>query len=226
MLCFSKGWSSEDFLSLNNKDNLTNGLETATKNDSRAEFFGIRTSAFEIVTQKVKDMFKSIKCLTVTLDKVTVNRTSYTVIMTYFFWNGTIHIILNKLVKLSTSEYDGPGTANMVINCVTETLGLTKTQLANRLVHFCYDGVYASDEQRVCGGGSLSLSKHVCQQLGLRENSISGDWDASHNMQLVFSDVMKGNPIIMKTMKLLFDAMKEYNVGKGKWLSKFFLKKR
>ena len=154
--------------------------------------------------------------MAVTLDKVTVNRTSYTVIMTYFFWRGAIHIILNKLVKLSTSEYAGPGTANMVINCLTETLGLSKTQLASKLVHFCYDGVYASDEQRVRGGGSLSLTKHVCQQLGLRENSITGEQDASHNMQLVFSDVMKENPIILKKMRLLFDAMKEHNMGKGK----------
>ena len=150
------------------------------------------------------------------MDKVTVNRTSYTVIVTYFFWEGKINVILNKLVKISTIQYDAPGTASMVIDCLIETLGLTKNQLSMKLVHFCYDGVYASDEQRIRGGGSLSLIKHVAEQLGLNDYDITGDWDASHNMQLVFSDVMKANPVVLKCMNLLCNAMKEYNTGKGK----------
>ena len=45
-------------------------------------------------------------------------------LMTYFFSDGKIHVILNKLQKLSTDEYDGPGTANMLINTLCETLGM------------------------------------------------------------------------------------------------------
>ena len=218
LLCLKKGWSAEDFMSLNDKDNLTNNINAVTKNDSKAEFFSLRSLIFEKVTQRIKTLFEKVESFSVTLDKVTVNRVSFTVIVTYFFWEGSIHVLLNKLVKISTTEYDGPGTASMVISCLTETLGLTRTQLASKLVHFCYDGVYATEEQRVRGGGSLSLIRHVAEQLDMDDGDISGVWDASHNMQLVFSDVMKDKPVIMKTMKILFDAMKEFNLGKGETL--------
>ena len=58
---------------------------------------------------------------------------SYTVIMTYFFFNGKIHIVLNKLEKLNLDEYDSIGTAQMVIRVLKETLGYTQTRLASTL---------------------------------------------------------------------------------------------
>ena len=58
---------------------------------------------------------------------------SYTVIMTYFFFNGKIHIVLNKLEKLNLDEYDSIGTALMVIRVLKETLGYTQTRLASTL---------------------------------------------------------------------------------------------
>ena len=94
--------------------------------------------------------------------------------MTYFFSEGQIHVILNKLHKLSTSEYDGPGTANMLIQTLCETLGVSKSRLARILKHLVYDGVYASNEERVAGGGCLDLEKHVCELLGLNIDSITG----------------------------------------------------
>ena len=77
-----------------------------------------------------------MKDIAVTLDKVTVHRTSYTVVVTYFFYQGKIHVILNKLEKLSTTDYDGEGTAKMLISVLTETLGLTVTKLARTLKHW------------------------------------------------------------------------------------------
>ena len=68
-----------------------------------------------------------------------------------------MHIILNKLVKLSTDKYDADGTAEMVISCLLETLGVSRSKLALMLVHFVYDGVYASKDERVNGGGCLEL---------------------------------------------------------------------
>jgi hypothetical protein len=47
--------------------------------------------------------------------KVTVQRTSYTVLMTYFFFEGVIYIILNKLVIMHEDEYDSEGTARSVV---------------------------------------------------------------------------------------------------------------
>ena len=63
--------------------------------------------------------------------------------MTYFFCEGKLHCILNKLHKNTTDDYDSKGTAAMVIKVLCETLGLTKEKLSKMLVHFIYDGVYA-----------------------------------------------------------------------------------
>ena len=107
--------------------------------------------------------------------QVTVHRTSFTVILTYFFFKGKIHIILNKLEKLSSDEYDGEGTARMLIRTLCETLGVSESKLARILTHLVYDGVYANREERVQGGGGLELRKHITRLLGLDEDSITGN---------------------------------------------------
>ena len=95
--------------------------------------------------------------------------------MTYFFYEGKIHIILNKIQKLKTEDYDGPGTAHMLIKTLCETLGVTTSKLSRILKHLVYDGVYADVEERVAGGGCLELKKNLIQILGLDENSITGN---------------------------------------------------
>ena len=59
--------------------------------------------------------------------------------MTYFFAEGHIYVILNKLAKLSTKDYNAEGTASMVIKTLCETLGFTELKLTNVLKHFVYD---------------------------------------------------------------------------------------
>ena len=176
LFCFKRGLGSEDFVALNEKDLGSDIKNTATKNDSRAEFFKLRNTVFELLSEKTRQFFKDkIKFITVTLDKVTVQRTSYTVILTFFFFEGKIHVILNKLVKLATGDYDAQGTAEMVINTLTDTLGITRSKLSTILVHFVYDGVYATKEERVYGGGSLELKHHVAESLGLDIGDITSD---------------------------------------------------
>ena len=51
------------------------------------------------------------------LNYFTVQRSSFNVIMTYFFAEGHIYVILNKLAQLSTKDYNSEGTA-----CNQETL--------------------------------------------------------------------------------------------------------
>ena len=175
LYCFKRGLGSADFVGLNEKDLGSDIINTATKNDSKAEFFKLRNIIFELVSEKTRMFFKNnIKFISVTLDKVTVQRTSYTVMLTFFFFRGKIHVILNKLVKLTTNDYDALGTAEMVINTLTETLGVTRSKLATMIIHFVYDGVYASKDERVRGGGSLELTKHVTESLGLDIGDISG----------------------------------------------------
>jgi len=77
--------------------------------------------------------------IAVTLDKVTVQHRSFTVLLTLFFVDGKIYCALNDLLTMKEDDYDARGTAAMVVRSLKETLGLSRTQLAKRLVHFRSD---------------------------------------------------------------------------------------
>ena len=79
LFCFLKSLSAEDFVALNAKDYESLIQTLATKNDSKAQFFRYRNIVFDILSEKTKKFFQDIKDITVTLDKVTVHRVSYTV---------------------------------------------------------------------------------------------------------------------------------------------------
>ena len=54
----------------------------------------------------IEEKFKQVKSACSTLDKVTIARIPYTVLLTYFFWDGRIHCTLNSLHVMSTKDYD------------------------------------------------------------------------------------------------------------------------
>lgn len=222
IFCLTKGFSAQDFVDLNVKDSLNMDLKekVATKNDSKAQFFFLRDIIYDKVSSKLKSLMQSLFSqkklwITVTLDKVTVNRKSYTVVATYFFYEGAIYCFLNQLAPLSTKDYDGKGTARMLIDCLTDSLGLSRLQLAEVLIHFVVDGVYVTPDLRPYGGGSLSLKVHVADQLGLPENSITLDQDGAHNLQLIFDDTIEDNKLVGKIISTIFNVMKDYNAGKA-----------
>ena len=93
--------------------------------------------------------------------------------MKYYFFEVKAHVMLNKLEKMSLEGYSSEGCAQMVVDTLMETLGLTKTQLALTLKHFVYDGVYATTEERTHGGGSLNLIKFVADILNMK-NELTG----------------------------------------------------
>ena len=70
------------------------------------------------------------------MDKVTVQSRSFTVLLTYFFYEGKIYCLLNSLLKMGEEDYDSEGTARMIISEMSKTLGLTRTQLSKKLLHF------------------------------------------------------------------------------------------
>ena len=115
---------------------------------------------------------------------------------------------------MEEQNYDGPGTASMLVRVLKESTGWSRYQLSQKLVHMTYDGVFAETSERVRGGGSLSLRTHVCTELGLESGSISGDWDAAHNMQLTWVDLIKQHPEIMKIVDCYFNVMKVHKLGK------------
>lgn len=137
-----RGGGSIDFLADLDLLSLTPGVIYAVKNNSRAAFFDLRDDTFEVVTTKMKEFFRAnVKHMSISLDKVTSQHTSYTVIITYFFYRGRLHVVLNELVVLAVEDYDSQGTAMMVVTCLVRTTGFTRTEIAVRLRHSSYDGV-------------------------------------------------------------------------------------
>ena len=129
--CFQNSLGARNFLGLNALNYSCHFENTATKNDSEKEFFRLRNVVFDLLTEKTHKFFQeNVNQISVSLDKVTVQRRSYTVVVTFFFYDGHIHVILNKLQKLGTLDYDGNGTAKMLVSVLTETLGVTETKLA------------------------------------------------------------------------------------------------
>ena len=70
-------------------------------------------------------MFKSEKITelsaTFTLDMVTVQLRSFTVLLTFFFRNGKIFCLLNSVLKMGEDDYDSAGTASMVVRSLKES---------------------------------------------------------------------------------------------------------
>jgi hypothetical protein len=133
-----EGGSSADFIKEINFLHLIPGVKKSQKNNSRYRFFILRDDCFEVMNGIVKNLFQSdqVTELSVTLDKVTVQHRSFTVLLTFFFHNGRIHCILNSLLKMNLEDYDAAGTAHMVVTNLQETLCLTRTELARKLLHF------------------------------------------------------------------------------------------
>ena len=127
--------SSQDFVRLNNKDSLNPELQFGEKNDGAEMFFLLRNLVFEKLSDKIKQMVQEVETLGVTLDKVTLGGQSYTVIVTYFFFNGEIKTVLNALFIMSTAHADGQGVAEMLCNTLRSTLGLSLEDLAYKLEH-------------------------------------------------------------------------------------------
>ena len=129
-----RGQSARDFEADNNifaLESKYQKINIATKNNSEAAFYQIRDVVFEVVTEDVKKWFAvggrgNINEISVTLDKVTVQRVSYTVLLTYYFFQGKIYIFLNCLMVMDEDEYDSPGTASAVVRNLIETLGVTR----------------------------------------------------------------------------------------------------
>ena len=107
-----RGLGAQDFMVDMDYLHSTPGIPTSQKNDSKTIFFEIRDDAFEIVSEHIHMFIKEkVTELAVTLDKVTVSHISYTVILTFFFYNGRIYCYLNELATIPAENYDAQGTA-------------------------------------------------------------------------------------------------------------------
>ena len=223
IFCLKHSLSSKDFVRLNDKDNLVSSYTSsiggednscATKNDGSEQFFYFRDIIYEKLRKWHRELFKNTNSSSVTLDKVTVGRIPFTVLMSYFFKEGRIRCLLNKLHPMKSNEYDGENTANMVGIDMMASLGLTREEVKNIVHHFVYDGVYATPEERVAGGGCLSLIDHFADWCGSVPGSVTGNWDMGHKLQLVYGDVMLKEKVVVDYNKFVFGTMSDYTSGK------------
>lgn len=224
--CFKDASStSVDFVRLNNKDQLNENIGDtfAFKNDGRQNYFYLRDVAFEKLGNTVKKMVSKAHVISVTLDKVTVGSTSYMVILTYFFNDGRIHAVLNEIHPMKSKELSGEGTADLVIQSLQKTLGMSEEELVEQLEHLVFDGVYEEPENRPRGGGSLSLVSHLTEMLQLGPGVISGTWDYGHRIQLVLHDCLKQGEHSKKykeTTDFMYDLMAKFREDKSSLLFK------
>lgn len=172
-----------------------------------------RDEVLEKFSKCVKVEFSSIKSASFTLDKVTVQRKPYTVLITYFFKEGAIKVFLNHLHVMNSSEYDGVNTANMVGKELMRSLGITRARVGQVFHHSVYDGVYSSPDERAHGGGCLSMNAHFAEWCGTDESEMSGNWDMGHKLQLVYGDVFLTSKDIKEVNKVVFGLMGDFVSG-------------
>ena len=87
--------------------------------------------------------------------------------------------------------------------------------MSKLLRHLVYDGVYATAEQRVSGGGCLNLIKFVAEELGLDVGDITGTWDIAHQLQLIWKKIISNNVKVDKVIKIYFNAMSDFSLEKS-----------
>lgn len=135
-----RGGSASDFLDNIDFTHLLPGVEKSTQNNSRHSFFDLRADTMEVVDSKVKELFRDkVTEFSCTLDKVTVQRRSFTVLLTFFFMEGRIYCFLNGLISMKEDEYDSGGTGKMVVEKLKASLGMDRFVVSDKLVHFRFE---------------------------------------------------------------------------------------
>ena len=177
--CLKNSESSATFRKLCDKDQLIPEISSScsTKNDGRQMYWVVKDLVFDSLSDTLVECMAESTVLAVTLDKVTVGSVAYTVILSYFWYKGAIHCVLNKIHVMTSDEFDGEGTAEFLVSTLLETLRISKSTLANKLKHLVYDGVYEDPQFRTRGGGGLNLPDHVSRLLGVESGTITGHWD-------------------------------------------------
>ena len=110
---------------------------------SRFAFFEVRELVWEVLSEIIKKLSSDpdlIRDICVTLDKVTVFNVPYSVVCTYYFLEGGLHVLINGLIVMEEDDYCGQGCAKVLTEFVMNTLGLSKTCLRNILRNLAYDG--------------------------------------------------------------------------------------
>jgi hypothetical protein len=105
VFCLKQSQSGKDFKRLNDKDKLNSPDSFPTKNDGMQSFFEIINIVSEELSDIARSRLKLIKNASFSLNKITIKSIPYTVHVTYYFWEGEIHIFLNSIHQMKSSKY-------------------------------------------------------------------------------------------------------------------------
>jgi hypothetical protein len=137
VFCLKHSQSGKDFNRLNDKDKLNSPDSFPTKNDGMQSFFEIRNIVFEELSDIARSRLKLIKNASFSLNKITIKSIPYTVLVTYYFWEGEIHIFLNSIHQMKSSKYSAESTREMVGRDLMTSLGMTRDQIGTVLCMQC-----------------------------------------------------------------------------------------
>jgi hypothetical protein len=178
---------------------------------SRWFFEKLRVSMARIMKERVMEYLQTIDPITehrrvfgITFDKVTLLRRSIQVTMIIIMVDGQLTPIYLQS-PLCKTELSGEELAD---NCVRvmESFGLTQSILKQQLVGCAADGAYVH----------LSIGKHLCQRIGMKEEWLSISWDGAHLLELAIHDVKKQRTFLWlnQFIKICGLIMKKYSYGK------------
>ena len=100
----------ENFDALNNLYHLLLSDSKFAVKNSRFAFFEVRELVWEVLSEMIKKLFSDpdlIRDICVTLDKVTVFNIPYSVVCTYYFLEGGLHVLINGLIVMEEDDYCG-----------------------------------------------------------------------------------------------------------------------
>ena len=70
---------------------------TATKNDSKAMYFMMRTIVERKLRERIKSIFKKVRFISLSLDKITLDGECFTPIIVFFFNEGSLEVLMAEL---------------------------------------------------------------------------------------------------------------------------------
>jgi hypothetical protein len=140
----------------------------------------------------------------ITFDKVTLLKRSMQVIIIIVLIDGQLTPLYLQS-SLCKTELGGEELAANCVN-VLALFGLTKSMLQQQLTACAVDGAYIH----------LNINKHLCQNIGIRENWLTVSWDVAHLLELAINDVQNQKKFnwLQTFIKICAGLMTKYSHGK------------
>ena len=188
-----------------------NGADMGSLNHSRALMPAARVAFHDVIIRKLKDHVAKQPCLSVLVDKVTVNRRTVdvTAILVVVPEAPADHLLQSFVVAAPiVKHHDGDALAKEIQETLS-TIGVTSTE---KLAAIAADGQYhrLSVPEKLLKNMRASDGEHSRGPI-----SVAAIWDSAHLMNLADSDARKKCPWVQETTKTISEISKRFMYGKG-----------